>query len=250
MARRKSFRKRYNKNKQKNIAKNYSKKVERKIYSRKRKAAGFPWFSRRALIHPNQSVPHAPVPPVPVPVPVPPAPAPVPVPVPVPLAYPIALPVMSPVSAKIIENSAIIKLIAIELESIYSNSPEIFDYIAEAFMEFSKSDPFQQRYSADLMHSLRGNDIYNPYITIYINRVQPYIQNLPKTEHFDENSALRIMNLLHSASTDFLNTMISRMHLIDGFLTQTNNNKLQKFMRLLNNLVAYSHPDQYRMFEY
>jgi hypothetical protein len=157
---------------------------------------------------------------------------------------------MSPVSAKIIENSAIIKLIAIELESIYSNSPEIFDYIAEAFMEFSKSDPFQQRYSADLMHSLRGNDIYNPYITIYINRVQPYIQNLPNTEHFDENGALRIMNLLHSASTDFLNAMISRMHLIDGFLTQTNNNKLQKFMRLLNNLVAYSHPDQYRMFEY
>jgi hypothetical protein len=248
MARRKSFRKRYNKNKQKNIAKNYSKKVARKIYSRKRKrtAAGFPWFSRRALIHPNQSVPLAPVPPVPVPVP----PAPVPVPLPVPLAYPIALPVMSPVSAKIIENSAIIKLIAIELESIYSNSPEIFDYIAEAFMEFSKSDPFQQRYSADLMHSLRGNDIYNPYITIYINRVQPYIQNLPNTEHFDENGALRIMNLLHSASTDFLNAMISRMHLIDGFLTQTNNNKLQKFMRLLNNLVAYSHPDQYRMFEY
>ena len=245
MARRKSFRKRYNKNKQKNIAKNYSKKVERKIYSRKRKrtAAGFPWFSRRALIHPNQSVPLAPAP-LAVPVPVPPAP------VPVPLAYPIALPVMSPVSAKIIENSAIIKLIAIELESIYSNSPEIFDYIAEAFMEFSKSDPFQQRYSADLMHSLRGNDIYNPYITIYINRVQPYIQNLPNTEHFDENGALRIMNLLHSASTDFLNAMISRMHLIDGFLTQTNNNKLQKFMRLLNNLVAYSHPDQYRMFEY
>ena len=236
MARRKSFRKRYNKNKQKNIAKNYSKKVERKIYSRKRKrtAAGFPWFSRRALIHPNQSVPLAPAPlavPVPVPpapVPVPPAPVPVPpAPVPVPLAYPIALPVMSPVSAKIIENSAIIKLIAIELESIYSNSPEIFDYIAEAFMEFSKSDPFQQRYSADLMHSLRGNDIYNPYITIYINRVQPYIQNLPNTEHFDENGALRIMNLLHSASTDFLNAMISRMHLIDGFLTQTNNNKFR-----------------------
>ena len=228
MARRKTLRKHYAKNKQKN----YSKKVGRRINARKRKraAAGLPWFSRRALIHPAAHAAPA-APPV-----APAAPAPAP-----------AYPGISPVSAAIFENSVLIKLIATELETMYNNSPEIFTYMAEAFGEFQESDPFPQRYSIRNFH---GSDIYNPYLTIYITRIQPYIQNLPDTEHFDENSALRTMDLIHSGSLIFRDTIINRMGLIQGFLISENKLHLEKFIRLLNNLMVYSHPDQYILYEY
>jgi hypothetical protein len=164
------------------LRKNYSKKVNRRRNATKRKrVGGGSWFSRRAQIHPVQSV------------------------------SPRLTESTSPNFQRTIDPSVAnyvlnmpehidtIKLAAQELEQIYNDNPELFDKIRDGYMKYATEGSFLNSY-------------HDSYARDYEAFLKLSIQKLPNKDiqHYSEEEKRDALNNLvntNSRSSHFLNNI-------------------------------------------
>ena len=170
----------------KTLRKNYSKKVNRRRNATKRKrVGGGSWFSRRAQIHPVQSVsPRLNE-----------------------SASPNFQPTIDPSVANYVlnmpEHIHTIKLAAQELEQIYNDNPELFDKIRDGYMKYATEGSFHNSY-----HDSYARD-YEAFLKLEIQKLPDKdIQHYSEQEKRD---ALSTLVNIRSRSSQFLdNTEVEK----------------------------------------
>lgn len=131
--------------------------------------------------------------------------------------------------SRILADSALIKYIDEAIEELYRGSPEIFDFT----QPIDPLDPFPQITTT------------NPYNTMYSQNIKLFLQYLPTTENFDENEVILIMTGLHEKVNTFKTKIVDYLESSNTGITPVNRRKLDKCVRLLNQMAQYSHTEQY-----
>jgi hypothetical protein len=164
----------------KTLRKNYSKKANRRRNATKRKrVGGGPWFSRRAQIHPVQSV------------------------------SPRLTESTSHNFQRTIDPGAdnyvlnmpehidIIKLAAQELEQIYNDNPELFDKIRDGYMKYATEGSFHNSY-----HDSYARD-YEAFLKLFIQKLPN--KDIQQYSEQEKRDALSTLVYIRSRSSQFLN---------------------------------------------
>jgi hypothetical protein len=202
----------------KTLRKNYSKKANRRRNATKRKrVGGGSWFSRRAQIHPVQSV------------------------------SPRLTESTSPNFQRTIDPDAanyvlnmpehidIIKLAAQELEQIYNNNPELFDKIRDGYMKYATEGSFHNSY-----HDSYARD-YEAFLKLSIQKLPDKdIQHYSEQEKID---ALSTLVYIRSRSSQFLNNTEVEKWSSSKKFDETEEKIFKHFTDMLKIIKYHSDPD-------
>jgi hypothetical protein len=202
----------------KTLRKNYSKKANRRRNATKRKrVGGGSWFSRRAQIHPVQSV------------------------------SPRLTESTSPNFQQTIDPSVanyvlnmpehidIIKLAAQELEQIYNNNPELFDKIRDGYMKYATEGSFHNSY-----HDSYARD-YEAFLKLLIQKLPD--KDIQQYSEEEKGDALNRLVDIRSRSSQFLdNTEVEKWRSSKKF-DEAEEKIFKHFTDMLKIIKYHSDPD-------
>jgi hypothetical protein len=203
----------------KTLRKNYSKKANRRRNATKRKrVGGGSWFSRRAQIHPVQSV------------------------------SPRLTESTSPNFQRTIDPSVanyvlnmpehidIIKLAAQELEQIYNNNPELFDKIRDGYMKYATEGSFLNSY-----HDSYARD-YEAYLKLLLQKLpNKDIQHYSSEQ--EKRDALSTLGNIRSSSSQFLDNIKLDKKLSSKSFGEDEEKIFKHFTDMLKIIKYHSDPD-------